>query len=206
MGQAQVHAEARHQQDEALRHRDRLLVTGGVGPADVHGAAAQIAPEAFHDGHQVGQNLEGVVDVALHIEHRRAAGRGHVADVLVANVPVALTDSDAVAVATDDFTDLFRRVAMADLRGLALNELGVTAQLGHAGLEADARARTGEEEEHGQHLVAQQGVIFAGRAATLQIPGNIQQRINFVTRPLLGGDHVAPAQIRLHCFLPTLCR
>ena len=95
-----------------------------------------------------------MVDVALHIQHRRPAGVRHAVDVVVADAPVALADGDAVIVAPKDFTDLLAGVAMADLCCLVVDECRVPPQLGHAGLEAGARACAGEEEEHGQRLVA----------------------------------------------------
>ena len=135
--------------------RDRLLVAAGVGPAHVDGLAARVA-HLLDDGHQVGQDLEGMVDVALHVEHGHAAGLGHLVDVLVAEVPVALADGDAVVVAAIDLADLLGGVAVADLGRVRVDEGGVAAQLGHARLEAGAGAGAGEEEEQGQRLVAQQ--------------------------------------------------
>ena len=129
--------------------------------------------------------------VALHVEHRHAAGGGHVADVAIAEAPIALADGDAVVVAAENLADLLGRVAVADLGGGAVDELRVPAQLGHAGLKAVARARAGEEEQHRQHLVAQVGVGIAERPLALQIQGHIEDGVDLVFGPLLGGDHVA---------------
>ena len=45
-----------------------------------------------------------MVDVALHIQHRRPAGVRHAVDVVVADAPVALADGGSVKVAPKDFT------------------------------------------------------------------------------------------------------
>ena len=112
------------------------------------------------DRQQVGERLERVVPVALHVEHRGAARLGNGADVLVADAPVDVADGDAVVVATEDLADLLPRVAVADLGGRAVEEHGVAAELGHAGLEAGPGPGAREEEQHRQDLVA-----AAGRAA-----------------------------------------
>ena len=46
MDELDVHAEARHRQDQVLGHADGLLVARGVGPADGQGAAAQARPSS----------------------------------------------------------------------------------------------------------------------------------------------------------------
>ena len=107
------------------------------------------------DGHQVGQDLERVVDVALHVEDGHAARLGDLADVLVAFAPGHVADGDAVVVAAEDLADLLGRVAVGDLGRAALDELGVTTELGHARLERGTGAGAREEEEHGQHAIAQ---------------------------------------------------
>ena len=89
-------------------------------------------------------------------------------------------------------------VAMAEEAGLltAIEEArkaGVATQLGHAGLEAGAGAGAGEEEQHGQHFVAQIGVGFAQGALALQVQRHVDDGVNLVSGPFLGRDHVTPA-------------
>ena len=72
VGQRHVHAEAGHEADDALRHRERLAVARRIGPG--HGdllAAQPLEPaEAALEVQQVGQRLGRVVDVALQVDHR----------------------------------------------------------------------------------------------------------------------------------------
>src|SRR5690606_20933520 len=97
--------------------------------------------------------LKGVVDIALHVEDRHAACLGHLTNILVTVIPIALPDSYPVVVAPQDLADLFRCIPVRDLSGGTFNEGAVAAQLGDSGLEAGPRARGGEEEEHRQGLV-----------------------------------------------------
>ena len=92
MGQDDVEAEARHQRDEALRHRHRLRVARRVRPRDGDLAALEVPAELLADRHQVGQRLERVVDVALHVEDRHGGVLGH-----LAHVAVALAGHEVVA-------------------------------------------------------------------------------------------------------------
>ena len=139
-----------------------------------------------------------MVDVALHIEHGGAAGRGDIVDVLIANLPVALANGDAVEVAAHDLADLFGGVAVADLGGRGIDEGCVPAQLRHARLEAGAGAGAGEKEEHGQGLVAQQRVRDAQRAVALELEGHIENRLDLFFAEIHVADVVATAQVGLH--------
>ena len=197
MDELDVHAEARGGQDERLRHADGLLVAGRVGPADRDRLALE-ATLLLDDGHQVGQGLEGVVDLALHVEHGHPAGRGHVADVLVALAEGDVSDGDAVAVATQDLADLGGRVAVRDLRGAALDEHGVPAQLRHAGLERGTRAGAREEEEHREHPVAQVGVGLAQGPLALQVEGHVERGLDLLVGPVGQVDEVSTAESGLH--------
>ena len=87
------------------------------------------------DRHQVSQRLVRVVDVALHVQHRHPACLGHLTDIGVADAPVDVPDGDAIVVAAEDLPDLLGRIAVRDLGGPALHELGMPAKLGHARLE-----------------------------------------------------------------------
>ena len=146
----------------------------------------------------------GVVDLALHIEHRDAARLGDVPDVAVAHAPVHVADRDPVVVAAEDLADLLRRVAVGDLGRPALDELGVPAELSHSRLERGARARAREEEQHGEDLVPQERVGNAEGTLALQVEGDVEQRVDLVLRPFLQGDEVASAKVSLHWFTPLL--
>src|SRR5574341_2078748 len=110
-----------------------------------------------------------MIDVALHVEHRRARVSGYLVDVLVAELPITLADSDAVKVAPKDFADFFGRVAVCDLRRLRVDKGRVPTQLSHAGFERAARSRAAEKEQHRQGLVAQQRVRLAQRPLALEV-------------------------------------
>ncbi len=198
-GQADVGAVAGQQQDQALRHAERLLVAGGVRIAHVDGQAFGVAL-VLDDRLQIGQRLERVVPVALHVEHRRAAGLGHRPDVVVADAPVDLADGDPVVVAAQDLADLLPGVAVPDLGGGAVEEHGVPAQLGHSGFEAGPGSGAGEEEEHCQHLVVEVGVGFAEGPLALQVEGDVHDGVELVPGPLLSGDHVLATQVCLHLY------
>ena len=189
-------------------HADRLLIAGRVGVAHVERELAGVTL-LLDDREQVGEGLERVVQVALHVEDRRAAGFRNRADVLVADAPVDVADRDAVVVAAEDLADLLPRVAVADLRARGVEEHGVSAELGHAGLEARTGAGAREEEQHGEDLVPQQRMRLTECALALEVEGDIDDRVEFVLGPFLGRDHVATVQICLHQLLlcsPRACR
>ena len=67
VGQHDVHAEAGHQRDDALRHRERLAVAGRVGPASSRASCPRSAsspPKRCRQVQQVGQALRRMVEVA----------------------------------------------------------------------------------------------------------------------------------------------
>ncbi len=190
MRQHDVHAKARHLQNQRLRHRHRLLVRRGIRPRHHHLLAAQIAALLLDDGHQVGQTLEGVIDVALHVEHGHARGFGDGVEVAVADAPIHVADGDAVEVAAEDLADFLGRVAVRNLRRLAVDECAVPAQLGHARFKRAARARAAEEEQHRQHLVAQIRVRFVQSALALQIERHIHDGFDFFFAEIEVADQV----------------
>src|SRR5260221_8147912 len=147
MTQRHIHPEAGHQKNQALRYRDRLLVAGGIGPTDVDLLAAQVVPpELLHNRHSIRQNLERMINVALHIEHRNTAGSRDFPQILIAFAPIHMPDSNTVVVAPKDFAYLFGGVAVRNLGGAALDELGMSAELRHACLKAGAGARAAKKE------------------------------------------------------------
>ena len=81
---------------------------------------------------QVGQRLRGMIDVALHVDDRHVGRLGH-----LAHVPVALAedqivaDADAVTHRRQDLAGVGGCLAVADLRDVGVQEVGVPAELGH---------------------------------------------------------------------------
>ncbi len=69
---------------------------------------------------------------------------------------------------------------MRNLGGLALDKARVPAQLGNASFEGAARAGAAEKEKHRQHFVAQVWVRFVQGAFALEVPGNVQNSLNFL--------------------------
>ena len=205
MHEPQVHPETGKQEHEALGDADGLGVARRTGPADRRRPAPRVT-EVLDDRHDVGKGLVRVVHVALHVQHGHPARLGHVAHVLVARPPVALADGDAIVVTTQDLADLLGRVAVSDLGRLGLDELGVPAELGHAGLERGPGPGAREEEEHGEDLVTQVGMGFAEGTCPLQGEGNVEERVELVLGELLEGDHVPATKMCLHGPPPTPSR
>ncbi len=87
---------------------------------------------------------------------------------------------------------------MGDLGGLGFDELGVAAQLRHAGFEAGPGPGGGEEEQHRQHLVVQQGMGPAQGALQLEVTGHLEHGVELVFAPVLRGDEVPSPQMGLH--------
>ncbi len=93
-------------------NRDRFEIGSSIRPRNDHLLLAQVAALLFHDGHQVGQTLEGMINVALHVEDRRAAGFGNSIQVFVAIAKVAVTNGNAIEIATKDLADLHGGIAV----------------------------------------------------------------------------------------------
>ena len=198
MRQHHVHAKTRHLQNQRLRHRHRLLVRSSISPRHDHLLAAQITALLFDDRHQVGQALERVIDVALHVEHRHARRLCNRIQITVAQAPVDMANGDAIEIAAKDFADLLGGIAVRDLRRARFDERGVAAQLCHAGLKRSARARAAEEEQHRQHLVAQTSVGLIQRALALQIERHIHDGFNLFFAKVEVADEVTSVKECLH--------
>ncbi len=180
IGKRDIHAKTRHLDDERLRHGDGFEVRGGISPGNNDLLALQIAAFFLHDGHQVSQALEGMINITLHIQDRHAAVPGNFIEVGIANAPVAVADGDAVKIAAVDLADFFGGIAVGNLGGLAFDESAVPTELSHASFERAAGARAAEEEQHCQHFIAQIGVGFIERALALEVPGDVQNGFDFL--------------------------
>src|SRR3989337_460666 len=198
MCQNHVQPEAWHLEHQALRHGHRLLVRSRISPGYDHLLASQVAALLLYDGHQVGQNLEGMVDFALHVEHRDAGSLGDIVEITVSYSPVHVADGDAVEVPPEDLADLLRCISMCDLGVFRLYECSVPAQLSHPRLEGTPRARARKKEQHCQHLIAQIGMRLAQGAVTLQVESDVQYRLDFFFAECEVADQAPVSQIGLH--------
>ena len=196
VGQDDVHPEARHQREQALRHAHRFGVARRVGPAHGQAQAAQVAAAQLLQGHEVGEGLTGVVHVALHVDDRHARVLGHRAH---ERVPLAghqvVTDRDAVAVAAQDDAHVLRALAVGHLAGGGVDEVRVRPELRGAGLEAVAGAGGLVEKEEEDGLVRQQTVRLAGLELPLELAGAVDQVLQLAEPPVLGGDVVVSPQV-----------
>ena len=81
----------------------------------------------FDDGHDVGQALVRMVDLALHIEDRNARGFGYQIEVAVADAPIHVADGDTVEIAAEDLAHFSFSIAMRNLGRTALDESRMAA-------------------------------------------------------------------------------
>ncbi len=134
--------------------------------------------ELLADRHQVGQRLRRMVDVALHVDDRHVGGGGHRPHVLVALVEhEVVPDADAVAHRGENLAGVFRRFAVADLRGVGVEEVRMPAELRHAGFERVASAGRLIEEQQERRLMRQQQRRLAAVVLFLQVGRRIEQQI-----------------------------
>ena len=53
-----------------------------------------------------------MIDITLHVKDRRATGFGNIIDILIAILPVTLTDGNPIEITTEYFTDLLGSITM----------------------------------------------------------------------------------------------
>jgi hypothetical protein len=111
------------------------------------------------EGEDVGQDLAGVVFVGQAVDHRHARVGGEALDDRL----LEGADHHDVAHARDHLRRILDRLAAPQLRVAGVEVDRRTAQLVHAGLERQARARAGLLEDHHQRAVGQRPVL-AGSA------------------------------------------
>ena len=130
IGEGDIHAEAGHEADDALRHRERLAIAGRVGPGHRDLFATQIfeRAEMVLQLQQVGHRLGGMVDVALEaddagalVEHALIEpflnGPGDFAHVAVALAEIhVVADADDLRQERDHVRRLAHGFAVGDLR------------------------------------------------------------------------------------------
>src|SRR5882672_2014084 len=139
---------------------------GGLQPgvADIvrvpdprHGLAAH-RPAPLDEGVDVRKDLAGVVFVGQAVDHRHARVRGETFDDLL----LEGTDHHDVAHARDHLCRIFHRFAAAELRIAGAEEDRRSAELVHAGLERQPRARALLLENHHQRAIEKRVVRLVG--------------------------------------------
>ncbi len=101
-----------------MRNGDRLEIRSRIGPGNDNLLPAKVTALLFHDGHQVRQALEGMINVALHVQHRRPAGFCDIVQIFIPIPEIAMADRDAIEVTAKDFADFHRRIPVRNLRGV----------------------------------------------------------------------------------------
>ncbi len=217
-GQHDVHAHHRGSDNGALRHGSRLVDAGGIGPGHDEPDSLEGA-ELLVDGEHVGQGLEGMVLVIFHVQNRDVGPIGEVAHYLVGS-PIGPVHWVAVAADGDRIAHPGQHPCHVgdplgcvgyfptgkgrgvDLAGI--QEVGVTAQLGHPGLKRVAGAQRLVVENHEQRLASQDVVVgFAHCTSSLEVQRRIQNGFDFLFAPVEQGGEVTIAKaVRPHSQLP----
>ena len=102
----------------------------------------------------------------------------HVLVALVEHEVVA--DADAVAHRGQNLAGVVGRFAVADLRGVGVEEVGMAAELRHAGFEGVAGARRLVEEQQERRLMRQQQRRLAAVKLLLEVGRRIEQQLQLV--------------------------
>ena len=207
-----VHAETRHQHDQALWDRHGLHVAGCVGPRNGNLQVFQVFTELFTNRHEVCEGLAGVIDVALHVDDRdRRVLRdlAHVGLAFARHEIVA--NHDPMAIGGQNRAHILRALAVRDLRGFGINEMGMAAQLGHAGFERVARARGLVEENQERRLVREMQRGDTAPEFGLEVVSRIERELDLVVRPVLCHEPVAALHVTRngfgfagHCSSPVI--
>ena len=130
-------------------------------------------------------------------------GLGHRPHVFVALVEhEVVADADAVAHRGEDLAGVVRRFAVADLRDVGVEEVGMAAELRHAGFEGVAGARRLVEEQQERGLMREQQRRLAAVVLVLEVGRRVEQQPELVVREVLGFDVVFAFEIR-HYLLST---
>ncbi|MPM03482.1 hypothetical protein SDC9_49749 [bioreactor metagenome] len=204
VGQGDFHAVSWKQEGLGERDGDGFLVGGGIGPDDGDLESPGILSPFLLDGHEVGDALQGVIQVVLHADDGHGRPRGHLPEIGVAFLPEAVPARDGVAHAGQDDGRVLGHLAVGDLHVAGIEKMGVAAELGYSGLHGIPRTRRllEEHEEHG--LVGQIVRRPVEGELHLQVAGNVEKGVDFFLRPLLEGDEMFPPEKRLHDSLSSL--
>ena len=174
--------------------RNRAVDVVAAGRADMHGKAQQLGclqPGVGHVvavtnpghglaldgatvldvGEDVGHDLARMVFVGQAVDHRHARELGKALDALL----LEGADHHQVHHAADDACGVLDRFGAAELAALGRQVDHRAAKLVHAGLEADAGARAGFLENHGQGAVCQGLVLLVALEPGLDLCGTAEQ-------------------------------
>src|SRR5581483_7213465 len=193
MRQHNIHSKARHLENERMGNGHGLLIRRGIRPRDDNLFATQVASFFLNDLHQVGKNLKGMINVALHVEDGHARRFGDIVEVLIAAAPIYVANGNAIEITSINFANFFRGVAVRDLRRTRFNKRSMSAELRHPCFKRTARARGGEKEQHGENFVAEQCVRFAHRALALEVKREIEYSFYFIFREIEVADEITTA-------------
>ncbi len=149
-GDAQLEAEALGRLDEGVAH------VVAVAHPD-HGAPRDVAA-VLHVGLDVGEHLTGMEAIGERVDDGNRGARRQLLE------PTVLEGShhDGVGHAGDDSRGVLHGLATPQVGVPGGEKDGVAAELGHAGLEGDARAGGRLLEHHGQHPSCKERLVIAG--------------------------------------------
>jgi hypothetical protein len=133
------------------------------------------------EGEDVGEDLAGMVFVGQAVDHRHPRVAGEALDdrLLIG------ADHDDVAHARDHLGGVLHRFAAPELRIAGIEVDRRAAELVHASLEGEARARAGLLEDHHQRAVLQGPMALVGLEAGLDDARALEDVVEFLAREIL---------------------
>ncbi len=211
MRERDVHAEAGHQADHALRHRQRLAVARRIRPGHRDLLALELvqAAEVLLQPRQVRHALRRVIDIALQVDHRRALRQHAVGETVVqcgadfAHVRVAraqvhvVADADGIGAERHHVGGLAHRLAVRDLRLAFVEVLLPQPQQVQRRRIREARAGGVVAKDRNADPGAEHPRVDVLRPQELQHLGHLQDLLQLIWCLLPGQQQVLPVQPRL---------
>ena len=111
-----------------------------------------------------------------------------------------MTDGKPIEIAAEDLANFNRCITVRNLGCVAVNESAVPAKLCYPRLKRTACAGGGEEEQHREHAVAEQGMGDPERSLPLELERDLEDGVDLLLGPVLEADQVAAAKVGLHRF------
>jgi hypothetical protein len=166
-----------------VEHLGRLQpgVAHVVGIADPGHGLALDAAAMLDVGVDVGQDLARVVFVGQAVDHRHARIGGKALDDFL----LEGADHHDVAHPRNHLRRILDRLAAPELRIAGIQVDRRTAELVHAGLERQPRARAGLLEDHHQRAVGQRPVLLVGLELVLDPARALEDVVELVAREIL---------------------
>ncbi len=158
-----------------------------------HGTSLDIPP-VLQVGLHVREQLTGVQQVGQAVDHRYPGVGGKALHLVV----LEGADHDAVHHPGQYPGAVFDRLATPQLGIPRRQEQGMTAQLGHAGLEGDPGAGGGLFEHHGQGTAIERLVALAGTQNLFQLHGPSQQSLQRLRSQVEQGEKVPGVGMFVH--------